>query len=90
MDAERSTTGTRGWRVRILVDAGADAGAVRHHVERFGCRVVGLRPRGLLLELPNASGGADAEAEAKLYLAMWHASHPGARATIAAPPAEAA
>ena len=84
MDAEQSTTGTRGWRVRILVDGGADAAAVRHHVERFGCRVVGLRPRGLLLELPSASGGADAEAEAKLYLAMWHASHPRAGVTLAA------
>jgi len=90
MGAEQRTTGTRGWRVRILVDADADAGAVRHHVERFGCRVVDLRPRGLLLELPNASGDADAEAEARLYLAMWHASHPRAGEPFVVPPAEAA
>jgi hypothetical protein len=66
----------QGWRVRILVDTQADAAAVGRHLERFGCRVVEMRPRGLLLELPNASGRADAEAEARLYLAMWHESHP--------------
>lgn len=78
------------WRVRILVDARADATAVGRYVERFGCRVVDLRPHGLLLELPNAAGDADAESEAKLYLAMWHASHPRGRARVASPPAEAA
>lgn len=77
----------RGWRVRILVDTQADAAAVGRHLERFGCRVVEMRPRGLLLELPNASGRADAEAEARLYLAMWHESHPSVAtsATASAP-----
>lgn len=90
MQVEHSADATPRWRVRILVDARADAAAVGRHVERFGCHVVELRPRGLLLELPNASGNADAESEAKLYLAMWHASHPHSRARIASSPAEAA
>ena len=72
----RSERGGSGWRVRVLVDPRADAAAIARHLERFGCRVVGLRSRGLVLELPNASGRADAEAEARLYLAMWHAQHP--------------
>jgi hypothetical protein len=62
--------------VRIIIDGRADATALGRHLERFGCRVVELRPRGLLLELPNAPDRANAEAEAKLYLAMWHESHP--------------
>jgi hypothetical protein len=86
----RGTVGRRGWRVRILIDTRADAPSVGRYLERFGCRVVELRPQGLLLELPNASGTADAEAEAKLYLAMWHASHPSDRASLTPGSPEAA
>lgn len=89
MTAERNR-GQPARRVRIFIDTRADPAAVGRYLERFGCRVVELRPRGLLLELPNASGTADAEAEAKLYLAMWHASHPSERAALTPSTPEAA
>lgn len=87
---EHATNGSRHWRVRILLEGRADAGAVAHHLERFGCRVVELHPQGLLLEFPNASGSTDAVAEARLYLAMWHANHPLVEASLAPYPPPAA
>jgi hypothetical protein len=81
-DQHHRTTSRDAWRVRILIDARADAAAVARHLGRFGCRVVELQPQGVLLELPNASGKADAEAEARLYLAMWRATHPSGGMTL--------
>lgn len=78
------------WRVRVIVDGRAEATAVGRHLERFGCHVVELRPQGLLLELPYASDGVDAEAEARLYLAMWHARHPHSNPSLADGPSQTA
>jgi hypothetical protein len=87
---EPATNGSRQWQVRILLDAQADAAAVARHLERFGCRVVELRPHGVLLEFPNASSSPDAVAEARLYLAMWRAHHPLVEASLAPHPPTAA
>jgi hypothetical protein len=80
-------TGDRptGWWVHVPVDGPTEAAGIARHLSRFGCRVVAYGARSLLVDFPDASSRADAEAEAGLYLSMWRSAHPSLRAAAPRP-----
>lgn len=81
--ADRADGGAPRWQVRIVLDGDAgDAASAAHHLARYGCEVVQFSPRGLLVELPNATGQHDAGREARLYLSMWQTDHSRAVAHV--------
>jgi hypothetical protein len=69
-------------RFRVHLHAPARLPELVDTLLRAECAVRELGPAQLAVDVPRAASAEQAERELKIYLALWHAQHPEARAVL--------
>jgi hypothetical protein len=75
-------------RFRITLEDPARLAELADALARTECAVEELGPAELAVDVPRAPSAEQAERELRIYLALWRAQHPAARAELRRPEAD--